>query len=58
MSSEVSEEDLELLSKTINLYGFDDNVSPYNHMNFLVRFAIGEVSISKFTFFFIIPLCV
>ncbi|XP_047356214.1 vacuolar protein sorting-associated protein 13C-like isoform X2 [Vespa velutina] len=45
VSSEVSEEDLELLSKTINLYGFDDNVSPYNHMNFLVRFAIGELSL-------------
>ncbi|KZC14473.1 Vacuolar protein sorting-associated protein 13C, partial [Dufourea novaeangliae] len=43
VSSEVSEEDLELLSKTINLSGFDDNVSPCNHINFLLRFAIGEV---------------
>ena len=46
MSSEVSEEDLELLSKTISLSGFDDNVSPYNHINFLLRFAIGEVYFS------------
>ncbi|XP_014604811.1 PREDICTED: vacuolar protein sorting-associated protein 13C-like [Polistes canadensis] len=45
VSSEISEEDLELLSKAINLYGFDENVSPYNHMNFLIRFAIGELSI-------------
>ena len=43
MSSEISEEDLELLSKTISLSGFDDNVSPYNHINILLRFAIGEV---------------
>ncbi|OAD54827.1 Vacuolar protein sorting-associated protein 13C, partial [Eufriesea mexicana] len=43
VSSEVSEEDLELLSKTISLSGFDDNISPYNHINFLLRFAIGEV---------------
>ncbi|KOX79049.1 Vacuolar protein sorting-associated protein 13C [Melipona quadrifasciata] len=46
VSSEVSEEDLELLSKTISLSGFDDNVSPYNHINFLLRFAIGEVYFS------------
>ncbi|XP_015437338.1 PREDICTED: vacuolar protein sorting-associated protein 13A-like [Dufourea novaeangliae] len=45
VSSEVSEEDLELLSKTINLSGFDDNVSPCNHINFLLRFAIGELSV-------------
>ncbi|XP_024221985.1 vacuolar protein sorting-associated protein 13C [Bombus impatiens] len=45
VSSEVSEEDLELLSKTISLSGFDDNVSPYNHINFLLRFAIGELSV-------------
>ncbi|CAK9828583.1 Intermembrane lipid transfer protein VPS13A [Anthophora retusa] len=45
VSSEVSEEDLELLSKTISLSGFDDNVSPCNHINFLLRFAIGELSV-------------
>ncbi|XP_026299715.1 vacuolar protein sorting-associated protein 13C isoform X2 [Apis mellifera] len=45
VSSEISEEDLELLSKTISLSGFDDNVSPYNHINLLLRFAIGELSI-------------
>ncbi|XP_017890538.1 vacuolar protein sorting-associated protein 13C-like [Ceratina calcarata] len=45
VSSEVSEEDLELLSKTINLSGFDDNVSPCNHINILLRFAIGELSV-------------
>ncbi|KAG7205210.1 hypothetical protein KM043_018296 [Ampulex compressa] len=45
VSSEVSEEDLELLSKTINLSGFDDNVSPCNHINLLLRFAIGELSV-------------
>ncbi|XP_020288636.1 vacuolar protein sorting-associated protein 13A-like isoform X2 [Pseudomyrmex gracilis] len=46
VSSEVSEEDLELLSKTINLSGFDDNISPCNHINLLLRFAIGEFSIN------------
>nr|XP_012219129.1 PREDICTED: vacuolar protein sorting-associated protein 13A-like isoform X1 [Linepithema humile] len=46
VSSEVSEEDLELLSKTINLCGFDDNISPCNHINLLLRFAIGEFSIN------------
>ncbi|XP_034193125.2 intermembrane lipid transfer protein VPS13A isoform X1 [Osmia lignaria lignaria] len=45
VSSEVSEEDLELLSKTISLSGFDDSVSPCNHINLLLRFAIGELSI-------------
>ncbi|XP_076670615.1 intermembrane lipid transfer protein VPS13A isoform X2 [Andrena cerasifolii] len=45
VSSEVSEEDLELLSKSINLSGFDDNVSPCNHINLLLRFAIGELSV-------------
>lgn len=44
VSSEVSEEDLELLSKSINLSGFDDNISPCNHINLLLRFAIGEAS--------------
>jgi len=44
VSSEISEEDLELLSKTINLSGFDDNISPCNHINLLLRFAIGEVN--------------
>jgi len=47
VSSEVSEEDLELLSKTINLSGFDDNISPCNHINLLLRFAIGEASIHR-----------
>ncbi|XP_077263954.1 intermembrane lipid transfer protein VPS13A isoform X2 [Temnothorax americanus] len=46
VSSEVSEEDLELLSKTINLSGFDDNISPCNHINLLLRFAIGEFSVN------------
>lgn len=46
VSSEVSEEDLELLSKTINLSGFDDNISPCNHINLLLRFAVGEFSVN------------
>ncbi|KAG5314184.1 VP13A protein, partial [Acromyrmex insinuator] len=41
VSSEISEEDLELLSKTINLSGFDDNISPCNHINLLLRFAFS-----------------
>ncbi|XP_076634172.1 intermembrane lipid transfer protein VPS13A isoform X1 [Colletes latitarsis] len=49
VSSEVSEEDLELLSKTINLSGFDDNISPCNHINLLLRFAIGELSVHLIT---------
>jgi len=51
VSSEVSEEDLELLSKTINLSGFDDNISPCNHINLLFRFAIGEVSTHRLIIF-------
>ncbi|XP_078045899.1 intermembrane lipid transfer protein VPS13A isoform X2 [Augochlora pura] len=50
VSSEISEEDLELLSKTINLSGFDDNVSPCNHINLLLRFAIGELSFHLVSF--------
>ncbi|XP_076222912.1 intermembrane lipid transfer protein VPS13A isoform X2 [Nomia melanderi] len=50
VSSEISEEDLELLSKTINLSGFDDNVSPCNHINLLLRFAIGELSVHLVSF--------
>lgn len=52
VSSEISEEDLELLSKTINLSGFDDNISPCNHINLLLRFAIGEARI------FLLVMCI
>ncbi|KYM95926.1 Vacuolar protein sorting-associated protein 13C [Cyphomyrmex costatus] len=47
VSSEISEEDLELLSKTINLSGFDDNISPCNHINLLLRFAVGEAIVKS-----------
>ena len=43
ISSEFSEEDLEQWMRSINLSGFDDNISPHNHVDLLLRIVIGEV---------------
>ncbi|XP_015594990.1 vacuolar protein sorting-associated protein 13A isoform X2 [Cephus cinctus] len=45
ISSEISEEDLERWTRAVDLPGFDDNVSPHNRVNFLMRFVIGELSV-------------
>ncbi|XP_044592317.1 vacuolar protein sorting-associated protein 13A-like isoform X2 [Cotesia glomerata] len=44
-SSEFSEEDLEQWIKSVNYSGFDDNISPHNHVNLLLRIVIGELCI-------------
>lgn len=44
-SSEFSEEDLEQWIKSVNYSGFDDNTSPHNHVNLLLRIVIGELCI-------------
>ncbi|XP_047103973.1 vacuolar protein sorting-associated protein 13A-like [Schistocerca piceifrons] len=43
MSSDHSDEELELWARTVDLPGFDDNVSPRNVIRMLLRFVIGEV---------------
>ncbi|XP_046398302.1 vacuolar protein sorting-associated protein 13C-like isoform X1 [Ischnura elegans] len=44
MSSEHSDEEVaELWARTVDLPGFDDNVSPRNTITMLLRFVIGEV---------------
>ncbi|XP_048515019.1 intermembrane lipid transfer protein VPS13C-like isoform X2 [Athalia rosae] len=45
VSSELSEEDMELWASTIELPGFDDNISPHNSIRLLLRFVIGEFCI-------------
>ena len=44
ISSEHSDEEMELWARTLDLPGFDDNVSPNNTITMLLRFVIGEVS--------------
>lgn len=45
MSSEISDEEFaELWARTVDLPGFDDNVSPNNTITSLFRCVIGEVS--------------
>ena len=44
MSSDHSDsEELELWARTVDLPGFDDNVSPHNAITMLLRFVVGEV---------------
>lgn len=42
MSSEHSDEDMEVYARSVDLPGFDDNVSPSNNINTLLRFVVGE----------------
>ncbi|RVE50817.1 hypothetical protein evm_004566 [Chilo suppressalis] len=46
VSSEHSDEDMEVYARSVDLPGFDDNVSPSNNINMLLRFIIGEVVIN------------
>lgn len=43
MSSDHSDEESELWARTVDLPGFDDNVSPRNIITMLLRFIVGEV---------------
>ncbi|XP_075226529.1 intermembrane lipid transfer protein VPS13A-like [Lycorma delicatula] len=45
ISSEHSDEEMELWARTVDLPGFDDNVSPNNAITMLLRFVIGEIVI-------------
>lgn len=42
ISSEHSDEDMEVYARSVDLPGFDDNVSPSNNINTLLRFIVGE----------------
>lgn len=45
VSSEISDEEFaELWARTVDLPGFDDNVSPNNTITSLFRCVIGEVN--------------
>lgn len=44
ISSEHSDEENELWARTVDLPGFDDNVSPNNAITMLLRFFVGEVN--------------
>jgi len=43
VSSDHSDEENELWARTVDLPGFDDNVSPQNVITVLLRLIIGEV---------------
>nr|CAD7259318.1 unnamed protein product [Timema shepardi] len=45
ISSDHSDEENELWARTVDLPGFDDNVSPRNTITMLLRFNVGEVVI-------------
>lgn len=50
MSSDHSDsEELELWARTVDLPGFDDNVSPHNAITMLLRFVVGEVRGAHYT---------
>ncbi|KAI8421410.1 hypothetical protein MSG28_009485 [Choristoneura fumiferana] len=46
ISSEHSDEDMEVYARSVDLPGFDDNVSPSNNINTLLRFVVGEIVIN------------
>lgn len=46
VSSEHSDEDMEVFARSVELPGFDDNVSASNNINTLLRFLIGEIVIN------------
>ncbi|KAL0830292.1 hypothetical protein ABMA28_002492 [Loxostege sticticalis] len=46
VSSEHSDEDMEVYARSVDLPGFDDNVSPSNNINMLLRFIVGEIVIN------------
>ncbi|CAG9562322.1 unnamed protein product [Danaus chrysippus] len=44
--AEISDEDVEEFARSVDLPGFDDNVSPSNTIDTLMRFIIGEIVIN------------
>lgn len=42
-SQDHSDEDVEIWARTVDLPGFDDNVSPNNNIGMLLRFVIGKI---------------
>jgi len=42
-SSDQSDEEIEVWAKTMDQPGFEDNVSPNNSIEVLLRFLLGEV---------------
>lgn len=42
-SVDISDEDVELWARTVDLPGFDDNVSPNNVIRSLFRVVVGEI---------------
>ncbi|CAB3254271.1 unnamed protein product [Arctia plantaginis] len=45
-TSEHSDEDMEIYARTVDLPGFEDNMSPSNNINTLLRFIVGEIVIN------------
>ncbi|XP_014251025.1 vacuolar protein sorting-associated protein 13A-like isoform X2 [Cimex lectularius] len=43
ISTDQSDEEIELWARTVDLPGFDDNVSPNNTITMLLRFIVGEI---------------
>jgi hypothetical protein len=48
ISSDHSDEENELWARTVDLPGFDDNVSPNNAIAMLLRIIVGEVRHGSF----------
>lgn len=48
VSVEQSDDDAEIWARTVDLPGFDDNVSPNNYITVLLRFVIGMHQNSMF----------
>ncbi|XP_041980096.1 vacuolar protein sorting-associated protein 13A-like isoform X3 [Aricia agestis] len=46
LPADFSDEDVEEYARSVDLPGFDDNVSPSNTINTLMRFVIGEIVIN------------
>ncbi|KAG7298889.1 hypothetical protein JYU34_017346 [Plutella xylostella] len=46
VSTEHSDSEMEVYARSIDLPGFDDNVSPSNHIDMLMRFVVGEIQIN------------
>ncbi|XP_060801512.1 intermembrane lipid transfer protein Vps13 isoform X2 [Amyelois transitella] len=46
VSADHSDEDMEVYARSVDLPGFDDNVSPSNNILVLLRFIIGEIVIN------------
>ena len=43
-TADFSDEDVEEYARSVDLPGFDDNVSPSNTINILMRFIVGKIT--------------